>query len=194
MVPARQIPLTDDFSVLDADAIEAEILGTPFESSLFGLSPTEVIRPFEWPDPNFIVDILTNPSVMTDYSDPSDALFNIVLPLFIGPSETQPYLHQILLQYFTFAKAIDSGYRERFAALWGRRAALREEQRAIVAGRRSLPTEWRGGGLEQGRVGLCLDLCGLPSECKPVGIALPFRVNAKMQRPRNGSIVGDVCS
>jgi hypothetical protein len=55
----------------------------------------------------------------------------------MGPNETQSYLHQLLLQYFEFAKSTYSQYRSAWSALRSRQLSLSEKQRSIVLSRRS---------------------------------------------------------
>jgi hypothetical protein len=108
--------------------LEDKFITVPFTSSLFRQPPDSVVREFEWPDGDMVVDILTNPALFTDHSNPRDALLKLIFPLFLGPDETQPYLHQILLQYFEFAKqqylAFRSKKQEKCDLDFSRRAEL----------------------------------------------------------------------
>ncbi|OHS96946.1 hypothetical protein TRFO_02089 [Tritrichomonas foetus] len=75
-----------------------------FVSTLFERRPEEIVKPFNLPDANTIVDIMTDPFAFTQVTTPTEAWQDVVAPLFSGTDDSKPYIHQLLNAYYKFLK------------------------------------------------------------------------------------------
>ena len=116
--------IPNDLQDVYSEYLEEESLMKPFTSSLFKEDPSSVEHKFEWPDNNFIVDLLLNPEMLTKYKTPKEVLDHIIVPLFCGDHSTMRYYHQLVLQFFEFAK---HGFKE-YSRKYKNRSRQEEQQ------------------------------------------------------------------
>ena len=73
-----------------------------FSSHLLSKTRHEVEKPLILPHETTIVDILTEPDLLTNEKIPESARLKVLLPLFIGLPESKPFLHQVLNEFISF--------------------------------------------------------------------------------------------
>lgn len=96
--------LPNDLDSVYIEYLEEESLSKRFTSSLFKEDPSAIEHGFEWPDNNFLVDLLANPEMLTKYKTPKDVLDHVIFPLFCADHSVVSYYHQLVLQFFEFVK------------------------------------------------------------------------------------------
>ncbi|OHS97883.1 hypothetical protein TRFO_35816 [Tritrichomonas foetus] len=73
-------------------------------STLFISNSSQKSKALWLPDESLLINIILNPTVFTRYNKSSDVWHNILAPLFIGSSESRPYMQQLLSSFFQSIK------------------------------------------------------------------------------------------
>ncbi|OHT06909.1 hypothetical protein TRFO_24941 [Tritrichomonas foetus] len=85
-------------------SLDDQAFSIKFTSPLFHKTKSQIMKPYEYPSDDLIVDIIISPTKYTMFDNSNEAVERVILPLLKGSDDSKPIIHQLLLQFFAFLK------------------------------------------------------------------------------------------